>query len=107
MQEIFSRVPFKLNLRILEINSNGDNLYIRYCTELTKSYSPFLFSWKRMNPTSKLDRALPAFSQKGKQEHLRRLALATYSDSDWHYFLSLPHTIEDEDIVWKLNMFSV
>ena len=94
VREIFSHVPFRLNLRILEIHSNGDNLYKRHCSKLTKSYSPFLVSWKRMNVTGKLDRALPTSSQKGKQKHSRRFSLAMHSA--WFTLLSFtrPHSWE-------------
>ena len=108
--KIFSHVPFGLNLRILEINSNGDNLYKRPCSELTKSYSPFLVSWKIMNVTGKLDRALHTSSQKGKQEHSRRFSLAKHSA--WFTLLSFtrPHSwgrVYSQKIEYVVSLTSV
>ena len=108
--KIFSHVPFGLNLRILEINSIGDNLYKRHCSELTKSYSPFLVFWKIMNVTSKLDRALHTSSQKGKQKHSRRFSLGKHSA--WFTLLSFtrPHSwgrVYSQKIEYVVSLTSV
>ena len=102
MREIFRHVPFRLNLRIFEINSN----YIKDTVLSQRNLIHRSLSLEKewVLPENKTEHFLPLVKKENRniQEDFRQRF-----PPDSHYFPSLAHTIEDEYIVRKLNMLLV